>query len=110
MNAEIRFYLDEHVNHALRNVLRRRHYDVVTVVDAGLVGQTDEAQLAYAAGAGRVLVTQDRDFLRLHGQGFAHAGIVYFPQNTPIREMIEAVLLVAGAMTAEEIRGTIQYG
>ncbi len=55
------------------------------------------------------MVTQDHDFLKLHASGISHAGIIYFPQGTPIRAMVEAALLVAGAMSPEELANTVQY-
>ena len=36
----------------------------MTVTEAGMRGRNDEAQLAFALNSGRVIVTQDRDFLR----------------------------------------------
>jgi hypothetical protein len=105
----VKFYLDEHVSHAILKALRRNGFDVVTAHDASLSGQPDVLHLEFAARKNRVLISQDDDFLRLHSSGMQHAGILYFPQHTPVRIMIEHALLVGGAMTPEEIRNTIQY-
>ena len=69
----IRFHLDEHISANISAALRRRNIDVTTAAEAGLAGADDATQLAYAAVAGRVMVTQDADFLRLHAEGAAHA-------------------------------------
>ncbi len=61
----IPFLLDEHVAHAVVQVLRRRGIDAQTATEAGLLGATDAQFLAYAQQAGRVMVTHDDDFLRL---------------------------------------------
>ena len=53
--------------------------DVTTTVDAGLIHATDEEQLAYSTSEGRVLFTQDADFLRLDAAGLIHAGIAFCP-------------------------------
>jgi predicted nuclease of predicted toxin-antitoxin system len=50
----------------LRPVLRRRGIDVTTTPEAGLISATDEVQAAYALAECRVIITQDRDFLRLN--------------------------------------------
>jgi len=73
--VSIRFHLDEHISAHIAAGLRRRNIDVTTTSDAGLVGVTDIAQLEFATSSGRILVTQDDDFLRLHGQGVPHAGL-----------------------------------
>ena len=65
----IRFHLDEHISAGIAAGLRRRNIDVTTAADAGLIGATDVAHLEFAASWGRVVVTQDDDFLRLHAQG-----------------------------------------
>jgi len=71
----MRFHLDEHVDHAIARGLRQRGSDVTTTTDAGLLGATDDQQLEFALQSGRVLFTQDADFLGLHLQGSAHAGL-----------------------------------
>jgi hypothetical protein len=45
--------------------LRRRGVDVTTPPEVGLMGAMDEQQAAYSLAEGRVLFTQDEDFLRL---------------------------------------------
>jgi hypothetical protein len=55
--------------------------DVLTVPEAGLLGADDETHLAKAMSEGRVLYTQDEDFLRSHAAGVEHAGIVYARQG-----------------------------
>ena len=61
----LELYADECVDARIVSGLRRRNRDVVTVADEGLVGATDELQLARAAELGRVVITCDQEFLRL---------------------------------------------
>ena len=82
MARTIRFHLDEHVGHAVAAGLRRLGIDVTTTNDAGLSGATDPGQLAYANAEGRVIFTEDGDFLVLHHLGLEHPGIAYCQQNT----------------------------
>jgi len=65
MPRTIRFHLDENRHHAIAEGLRRRGVDVTTTADAGLLSTSDEVQAAHCLAVGRVIVTQDRDFLRL---------------------------------------------
>jgi len=52
--------------------LRRHGIDVTTTPEAGLLGALDQEQVAYASLEGRVIFTQDGDFLGIHGSGIAH--------------------------------------
>lgn len=44
--------------------LRQRGVDVVTTPESGMLGASDEEHLRRASAEGRVMVTQDDDFLR----------------------------------------------
>ena len=56
---EIRFHLDENVNGAIANGLRLRGIEVTTSNDVGLIGSSDESQLAFSRDNDRVLVTHE---------------------------------------------------
>ena len=73
--APVRFYTDEHVGRAVVRGLRQRGADILTVSEAGMLGASDEEHLERARVEGRVLFTQDDDFLRLHASEIDHAGI-----------------------------------
>ncbi|WP_413171574.1 DUF5615 family PIN-like protein [Anabaena azotica] len=45
---------------------------------------SDEVQLEFSLSQGRVIFTQDTDFLRLNQSNINHLGIVYCPQQTKI--------------------------
>jgi predicted nuclease of predicted toxin-antitoxin system len=90
--APVRFHLDEHVSGHIAAGLRRRNIDVTTAISAGLCGATDIAHVEFASSSGRVMVTQDNDFLRLHALGVTHAGIAYCQQQSiSIGEMLGRV-------------------
>jgi hypothetical protein len=46
--------------------------DVLTVPESGLLGVPNEEHLARAFAEGRLVFTQDEDFLRLHASGVEH--------------------------------------
>jgi predicted nuclease of predicted toxin-antitoxin system len=75
----------------------------------GLLGENDEAQLAFALQQGRVIVTQDRDFLRLAASGVSHAGIVYTQQGVSIGTIVSGLLLIHGVLSAEDMMESIEY-
>lgn len=54
---------------------------MLTAGEAGLLGAADEEYLTRSGAEGRVVITCDRDFLRLHHQQ-PHAGIAYCEQGT----------------------------
>jgi predicted nuclease of predicted toxin-antitoxin system len=64
---DVRYLIDEHIDHAIAAALRLRGYDVLTLADAGLLSADDESEiLPFALTEERVLVTRDSDFLSLH--------------------------------------------
>lgn len=104
----VRFYTDEHVSRAVVRALRARGADVQTVAEADLLGATDAQHLAHASREGRVLFTQDDDFLRL-AASHPHAGIVYASQRTPVGEVVRGLTLVFHVLTAEEMAGRVEF-
>ncbi len=81
MGQKVSFYTDEHVAKAVVHGLRQRGVDVLTVPDAKLLSATDEEHLVRARAEGRVLFTQDPDFLRLHAAGVAHPELSTRPKG-----------------------------
>jgi predicted nuclease of predicted toxin-antitoxin system len=106
----IRFHLDQHVPNAIARGLRVRGVDVTTTVEAGLQDASDERQLEYILTAGRVIFTQDDDFLRIHSSGQQHPGIVYSQQGArSIGEIIRFLQLMNDCLRPEEMRGRLEY-
>jgi predicted nuclease of predicted toxin-antitoxin system len=106
----IRFHLDEHISGHIAGGLRRRNIEVTTMAEAGLIGATDMAHLEFAASSGRVVVTQDDDFLRLHVQGATHAGIAYCQQQSmSIGEMLRRLILIHDLLSPEEMLGRVEF-
>lgn len=109
MAGEVKFYMDEHVPPAVTHGLRLRGVDVLTTKEARMLGASDEAQLHLAVGQGRVLFSQDEDFLALHQQGVSHAGIAYAPQQTSIGAIVRGLLLIYDVLAAEDMRGRVEF-
>ena len=106
----IRFHLDESVNLAVADGLRRRGIDVTTTSEAKLLGVPDPEQLAFAVSQQRVIFTHDADFLRLHGAGVQHWGIVYSRQGArSLGEIIRNLMLLWEYYKPEELRNQVEY-
>ncbi len=75
-----------------------------------MIGATEMAHLEFAASAGRVLVTQDDDFLRLHAERTSHAGIAYcHQQSMSIGEMLRRLILIHDLLAPEEMAGRVEF-
>ena len=109
MSGKIKFYTDEHVPTAVVNGLRRRGVDVLTVKEADMLGASDEEHLALAKSQGRVIFTQDDDFLRLHDRGINHSGIVYTSQQTSIGDIIRGLMLINQVLDTSEMLNHVEF-
>jgi predicted nuclease of predicted toxin-antitoxin system len=110
MPRTIRFHLDENCHRAVAEGLRRRGIDATTTPETGLLSSSDEQQVAYALVRGRVIFTQDRDFLRLHSAGVPHAGIAYCAKDTrSIGETIQGLVLIWELLEPEEMRNRVEF-
>ncbi len=109
MAHEIKFYTDEHVPRAVVRGLRQRGADVLTVVEAGMLGASDVEHIERARSEGRVIFTQDGDFLKMHTAGVAHDGIIYASQQASISEIIRGLMLVYQILDADDMRGHVEF-
>lgn len=106
----IRFHLDEHLAKLVAHALCQYGFDVTRPSEVGLLSADDPEQLEFATSEGRVLVTHDDDFLRLHAQGIDHAGIVFCHLNKYTPSQLQFMLrLVGECYTADEMRGRVEY-
>ena len=109
MPTQIRFHLDESMPNDVASGLRKRSRDCTTSSSAGLIGATDEAQLAFATAESRTLVTRDTDFLTLAADGRGHAGIVYWTEKNHFGQLIKDLDALCLDYNAEEVQGAILY-
>jgi predicted nuclease of predicted toxin-antitoxin system len=106
----LRFHLDEHIDTVIADGLRRRGIDVTTTSEAGLRGAGDEAHVAFALSQGRVVVTKDPDFLRLHRQGVPHSGIAITQHGLrSIGELLRGLILLNDCLEPEDMANHVEY-
>jgi predicted nuclease of predicted toxin-antitoxin system len=60
--AEYPFLADENIHPDVIAHLRDSGFDLLSVVEAGLIGSSDEKVLQFAFEAGRIVLTHDSDF------------------------------------------------
>jgi hypothetical protein len=103
----IKFYTDEHVKTAVVLGLRGKGIDVLTTKEAGMLGGSDEAHLELATRLGRVLFTEDSDFIALHNRGLQHAGIAY-AQRMSIGDIVFGLTLIWEVLEDYEMLGKLE--
>lgn len=108
-----RLYLDEDVHADVSSGLRRRGFDVITTLEAKLLGASDEEQLRFATAAGRSLFTFNRgDFVQLHArtlaQGGHHFGVILSRQVT-VGTAVRMLSVLLSTRTATELRDSLVW-
>jgi Domain of unknown function (DUF5615) len=108
------FYMDEHVHQAITKELRDRGIDVLTVQEDGRSGFPDLVWLDRATELGRVMFSQDQDFLveaqRRQAAGIYFAGVVFARQSrVSIGECVRDLELVAKASDLSDFVNWVQY-
>lgn len=109
----IRFFTDEDVYGAVAPALRRDGVDAVSTPESGRLGESDESQLQWASGEGRLLVTFNvAHFAALHAEWMhqrrQHAGIVVSVQR-PIGDLLRRLLHLAAKFDADSMRDRLEF-
>jgi predicted nuclease of predicted toxin-antitoxin system len=107
----VKLYLDHDISYRIAEQLRARGYDAIGAWEVGNAELPDQAQLEYATGQGRVLVTcNTQDFAPLYlewwNAGRHHNGIITSEQ-LELGEMLRRLLRFLEAVTAKEMRDMI---
>jgi hypothetical protein len=105
----IQFFFDQHMPPGIAHGLRLRGVDALTAQDAGRCEFPDPDQLQFATVVERVMVTFDTDYLALDASGVQHAGIAWSATKYSIGQLVNALLLVHGVLTCDEMRNHVEY-
>ena len=107
-------YMDVHVPIVVTESLRRKGLDVLTSQDDGTATLDDETLLARANELGRVLFSQDQDFLRIAAEwqraGRTFVGVIFtFQQSVSLGLLAEDLELLLTCCEPEELRDRVTY-
>ena len=104
--SPVKFYLDENLSPEILKQLRLQGIDAIR----GPLGAQDPRHLRNATAMGRVVCTEDRDFLKLAAAGLEHAGIIRGSQRRhSIGDWVKYLRLVHSACNAEELGNTVFF-
>ena len=102
----VKFYLDENLSPEIGNRLQAEGIDIIR----GALGADDPEHLQRASGMGRIVCTEDDDFLALAASVNEHGGIIKGEQEKhSIGDWVRYLRLVHAACTAEELRNTVSF-
>jgi predicted nuclease of predicted toxin-antitoxin system len=109
-----RLYLDQDVPVQLAGMLQAQGIDVLTTLEAGVLGQGDPLQLAAAISANRVMVTHNRsDFEDLHEEylthGRSHGGIIVAAQRRDLTQTRDRILDLLNRFDREQFRNQLFF-
>ncbi len=110
----VALYMDVHIPRAVTLGLRMRDVDVLTAQEDYAARVDDATLLTRATVLGRVLVTQDKDFLAIGAdwqrRGVAFAGVVYAPQAAlTIGELIRDLELIGRAGEPVDFENRVEF-
>jgi predicted nuclease of predicted toxin-antitoxin system len=113
MPHKLSLYLDEDVHPDVAPVLRGMGFDVVTTIEMGNKGASDNDQIEFAIQENRTLLTFNvRDFVLLYDflydEGRKHAGIVVSSQ-IGLKELLRRLLKLLNHTSAEEMANNIEF-
>jgi predicted nuclease of predicted toxin-antitoxin system len=107
-------YVDHHVRSAVVKGLRRRGIDVLTAMDDGHADVADDVLLARATELGRIVFTQDDDFLVIadawQREGRRFAGLVYAHQlRATVGQIVADLQLILEASTLADLSDSVLF-
>ncbi len=110
----VALYLDQHVPKAIRTGLRARKVDVISAFEDGTSEWDDDSLLDRVLQVGRVLFTQDEDFLVIANQRQAavipFAGILFARQrDISIQQAIRDLELIAKVCEPSEFANRVEF-
>lgn len=104
--SPVKFYLDESLSPEILKQLRLQGIDVIR----GPLRAQDLRHLRNATAMGRVVCTEDKDFVRLAAAGVEHAGVIRGRQKQhSIGDWVKFLQMVHAACTAEELRNMVMF-
>ena|SRR5581483_5907568 len=108
-----RLYMDVNIPGQITASLRNRGIDVLTSQDDGTRKESDAFLLNRATSLARILVTQDKDFLRIgrvwQSSGRKFSGIIFAPRELSIGMAVADLELLVTCTEASELENCVTY-
>lgn len=109
----IALYLDEDVSMLLADLARSRGFVAITTQEAGMAGNDDPGQLAYAVGQHAAMFTHNRKHYEILAReyfaaGQTHYGIIIAPHRPPY-ELFDGLISILNTLTADEMENQLVY-
>ena len=109
----LRLYFDHNMHRAIAIGLRARGVDLILAAEDGSARLDDELLLERSTELGRVLVTEDRDFLSITTRwlrtGRHFPGVIRMPKHLSIGQAIEELEVIAGVMDPDEFIDRVEH-
>ena len=107
---KIRLYFDENIPEAAATQLASQGIDVMTTQEAERCGASDLDQLRFAVSLGRVICSQDKDFLELERTDPIHCGIAFIRfKGREIGALVKALRELHRNESAESMENRLIY-
>lgn len=104
--TQIRFYLDESLSPEIAIQLRLSGIDIIR----GPLGEDDPIHLERATDMGRVVCTEDDDFLKLAARGIRHAGIIKGIHDVhSIGDWVKYLRFVHSICASDDMRNNVEH-
>jgi hypothetical protein len=111
-----RYLADHDLNEHIVDGVRRREsaIEFLRARDLGLADRPDPEVLAYAATEGLIIVSHDVNTMPAHAYariaaGEVMAGLLMVKQSHPLEPIIDSLVLIWSASTAEEWRDLVVF-
>lgn len=110
----LKLYMDVHIQKSITTALRLRGVDVLTAQEDVAATLSDQELLDRATRLGRVIFTQDDDFLSeaagCRESGIPFAGVVYAHQlRVSVGKCIDDLELLAKACDPPDLANRVEY-
>ncbi|MBE7445132.1 MAG: DUF5615 family PIN-like protein [Planctomycetia bacterium] len=107
----MKIYADENIERSIIDGLRRRKIEIVSARELGYIGKTDEFQLKKASQMNAVILTHDRDFLRMTiKQKIYPKGVIFsHAKDVSIGQCIRGVELIVSILTDKDMDNHIEF-
>ena len=106
--GKVKIYLDEDVRPIIADILKERGYEVISTIEAKMMGKTDVEQIEFAVKNEMAILTHNiKDFVQLHKRYHKkHYGII-LSEQIPLKNLLRRILTFLSKTDAKDVKGEI---